>query len=207
MDRPYGFRVEGKHKDARLVIAKDPLAGLGMSEADVIRLIYRLAADERQSCKAIADHLNRLGIPPSYARDGRAVERGKRGQATSGIWYPGRIRNLIVNATYKGVHQYGKRAKRPREIIERQVPAIVDPETWDRAQATLRRNRILSARSTRRQYLLRGLMRCGLCGMTYCGNSRVLPGERMCLSLIVDLVPVDLPHTEVGSGRPRREGH
>ena len=56
-------------------------------------------------------------------------------------------------------------------MIERDVPAIVGVETWERAQQTLRRNMIFSRRNARRRYLLRGLMRCGLCGLTYSGTS------------------------------------
>jgi len=76
-----------------------------------------------------------------------------------------------VNTTYKGVHQYGKRSKRRREIIERQVPAIVTVEIWERAQQVLRENMLFSARNAKRKYLLRGLIKCGLCGLTYIGTS------------------------------------
>ena len=118
----------------------------------------------------MADRLNALGVPPAYVRDGRKVQRGKRTQATQGLWRAGRIRNMVVSTTYKGIHQYGKRNATLREIIERPVPAIVTPELWQRAQATLRKNVMLSSPIAKHKYLLRGLITCGCCGLTYCGT-------------------------------------
>ena len=74
-------------------------------------------------------------------------------------------------STYKGVHQYGKRTESKRAVIERPVPAIVDDDLWRKAQETLRRNLLFSDRNARRKYLLRGLVKCGLCGLTYCGTA------------------------------------
>ncbi len=166
---PFGYRVEGEDRYARLVIADTPLPGCEMSEADVIRLIYRMLGDEGASCQKVADRLNAIGVPPAYVRDGRKVQRGKRTQATQGLWRAGRIRNMVISTTYKGIHQYGKRSATPREIIERPVPAIVTPEVWQRAQTTLRKN-MMSSPIAKHKYLLRGLIKCGCCGLTYCGT-------------------------------------
>lgn len=168
---PYGYRVEGKGREARLVVSEEPIPGTSLTEGEVVRLIFRLLVEEGQSCVKIAAYLTALGVPPAYVRDSRAVLRGKRKQATSGIWRPGRIRNLIVSTTYKGVHQYGRRSRRKREIIERTVPAIVSEEVWDRAQQALKSNQLFSSRNAKRRYLLRGLLKCGLCGLTYVGTT------------------------------------
>lgn len=55
-------------------------------------------------------------------------------------------------------------------MIERAVPAIVTPEVWDRAQATLSKNVMLSSPIAKHKYLLRGLITCGCCGLSYCGT-------------------------------------
>jgi site-specific DNA recombinase len=165
---PYGYRREGERRHARLVIAEEPIPGLALSEADAVRLVFRMSAAEGKSCMAIATHLNRLGVPPAYQIPGHATGRRKRN--TAGIWRPGRVRHLLVNTVYKGIHTYGRHSAKKRELIERQVPAIVDAETWDRAQQTLRKNTIWSPRNGKRNYLLRGLMKCSLCGMTLCGS-------------------------------------
>jgi site-specific DNA recombinase len=49
------------------------------------------------------------------------------------------------------------------EQIVVSVPAIVDRDLWERAQARRTYNRRMSKRNGKREYLLRGLVRCG-CG-------------------------------------------
>ncbi|GIM47581.1 serine recombinase [Collibacillus ludicampi] len=161
---PYGYRV---NDESYLEVNEEPLPGMDMSEADVVRLIYRLTVEQKMSTVKIADYLNALGVPPSYTKDGRKVKRGKRQENTAGIWRPSRIRNMIINETYKGIHHYGKRASKERDLILRQVPAIVSEEVWDKAQLVLRENQIESMRNAKRQNLLRGLIRCGCCGLNY----------------------------------------
>lgn len=168
---PYGYRVEGRRREARLVISEEPVPGTTMSEADVVRLIYRLAGDEGKSCIVIASHLNSLGVPPAYVRDALQNAGGKRRKATSGIWRSGRIRNMLVNTTYRGLHEYGKRTTKRQELISRPMPAIVDEALWHRAQATMKRNFKFGQRNAKRKYLLRGLAKCAHCGLTYIGTA------------------------------------
>ncbi|PQV62590.1 Site-specific DNA recombinase [Abditibacterium utsteinense] len=108
---PFGYRVEGKERAARLVVADAVNPATNLSEADVVRLIYKLAGEEGKSSIQIAERLNVLGVPTSYARDGREVVRNKRKERTQEVWRPGRIRNMLVEPTYKGVHVWGKRSK------------------------------------------------------------------------------------------------
>jgi len=176
---PFGYRKMGAKATGRLVVSDEPIPGVDLSEADVIRMIYRLAAIERRSCHFIAARLNELQIPCAYQRDNRLVLRGKRKERTSGLWRPGRLRNLIINTTYRGLHEYGKRtANKARKLISRQVPAIVDEKTWDKAQKTLRDNFLFGVRGTRNQYLLRGLMKCALCNLTYIGIANKRPSGK-----------------------------
>ncbi|MFL5624387.1 MAG: recombinase family protein, partial [Ktedonobacteraceae bacterium] len=122
---PYGYYVVGKGRDSRLIVSEKAIPGLGVSEADIVRLIYQMTVEEHKSCVAIADYLNAIGVPPVYTRDRRELRKGKLKIASSGIWRAGRIRGILVNPTYKGIHQYGKRSKKQRDVIEREVPAIV----------------------------------------------------------------------------------
>jgi site-specific DNA recombinase len=175
---PYGYHKVGQKRDARLVVSEDKIAGTDLSEVDVIRLIYQLAAIEKRSCFYIAERLVELQVPCSYQRDGRLVTRGKRKQRTSGLWRPARVRNMIISTTYKSLHEFGKRARKSRELISRPVPAIVDETTWEKAQTTLHSNFLFGIRSTRKQYLLRGLMKCSLCNLTYIGVAAVRPSGK-----------------------------
>lgn len=173
----YGYAVEGEARDAVLVVDEAIIPGIGISTAVVVRLIYKWIADDGRSTIWVAEELTRRGIPPRYTLDKREVTReerdGRRKVKTSGIWRPARIGNLVRNSTYKGVAVYGKRrsgkSRFPVPETTREVPAIVDADTWQRAQDALRRNLAFSPRNTRREYLLRGLVKCGACGLNYIG--------------------------------------
>lgn len=165
---PYGYKV---NEDNYLEINEEKMPGINMSEADVIRLIYHLTVDEEYSTVKIADYINALHIPPSYVKNNRTVKKGKRKERTSGIWLPGRIRNIIVNPTYKGLHLYGKRTAKDREIIPRAVPAIISEDNWDRANQVLKDHQLETIKNSKRRYLLRGLIKCGACGLTYIGTA------------------------------------
>ncbi len=94
-----------------------------------------------------------------------------RGRRTQGLWRSGHIRNLVHTTVYKGTLQYGRRSSKPngREVISAPVAPLVSEETWDAAIATLERNRIMPNNS-RHTYLLRSVIRCGVCGLTFCGD-------------------------------------
>lgn len=162
---PYGYRVEGHKQTARLVPQEEPLPGCLMTEAEVIRHIYQRLAVDGWSCRKVAGELNDLGIPTKYTIEGRGV----RGKAVQGLWGAGRIRNMVVNPVYRGELIYGRRSTKSREVIKAAVPPLVSEELWQAAQETLTRNR-MCAKNTMRIYLLRGVIRCGNCGRTYCGS-------------------------------------
>ena len=72
----------------------------------------------------------------------------------------------------------GCRRIRPREQwIAIPVPAIIEQELWDRAQAQLARNAQLSFRNNQKHnHLLRCLLTCGACGLAMHGVARTLAG-------------------------------
>ena len=94
------------------------------------------------------------------------------------MWRPGRVRGLITSKTYMGIHEFGKRSTSGRPVISRPVPAIVTEPTWKKAQATLKANFLFGKRNARNQYLLRGLIKCGLCGLTYIGVAANRPNGK-----------------------------
>jgi site-specific DNA recombinase len=137
---------------ARLVEA------LGMSEADVVRDLYqRIAAGS--SALQEAARFNALGV-----RTTRYYGNGVPREGTK--WHPGPVATLIASPTYRGVHIL----KSGHGAIEREVPALVDPDLWAQANAQLQRNRRLPKSNATRIYLLRGLITCGCCGSNYLGQ-------------------------------------
>ncbi len=168
----YGYRMNLETKELEI----------DETEAEVVRNIFNWCTEEKISCIKIADRLNALRIPTHYVKDGRRIHRkGKREpEKTAGIWRAGRIRNMIVNTAYMGEWEYGKRSKKrkPEETIHSTCPGIVTREQFQTAQGVLKKNRLFKASKPYRTYLLRGLITCGNCGLTYSGNySRVAPDK------------------------------
>ncbi len=163
---PLGYCVSGD-RGARRLVPDDSLMWEHLSAADVVRRIYHHLASDGWTCPRIADEFNSLGIPTSYRRDGRGV----RGRRTQGLWRSGHIRNLVVNPVYKGLLQYGRRSSRPngREVISASVPPLVSDDVWNAALSTLKRNRAMP-RNSCHAYLLRSLIRCAVCGLSFCGT-------------------------------------
>ena len=89
---PYGYLVD---EEGYLAVNEAPLPGMEMSEADIVRLIYRLVGEQGMSTIKVADYLNALGVPTSYSKDNRQVKKGKRKVNTAGIWRPGRIGSIV----------------------------------------------------------------------------------------------------------------
>jgi site-specific DNA recombinase len=164
---PLGYKVDGRRQTARYVPDESIIWG-DWTAADLVRRIYHWLGVEERSCRWIANELNLLGVPTAYHRDGRGV----RGRRTQGLWRPGRIRNLDVNAVYKGTLLYGRRRSRNSrrtDLIPGSVPPLVPSELWEAAQRTLAANR-MCAKNTQRVYLLRSVMICGVCGLHYGGT-------------------------------------
>lgn len=100
---------------------------------------------------------------------------------------PVHIRRILKNEMYAGIKQSfrhydkmiaqgkKKKTKRPQEDwISIPVPAIVDRETWERAQKATSDNAIVSLRKVKHEYLVRNVVKCGYCGYAmigYSGNS------------------------------------
>jgi site-specific DNA recombinase len=160
-----GYRVEGHRQTAHLVPDESPFWS-DWSAAELVRRIYTWVALEGWSCRRVAAELNSLGVPTASSREGTGV-RADRAQE---IWRAGLVRNMVTNSLFKGELSYGRRTKkRDREVIVAYIEGPVSPALWDAAQVALARNR-RCPKNTRRVYLLRGAMTCGICGLTYVGS-------------------------------------
>jgi transcriptional regulator with XRE-family HTH domain len=69
-----------------------------------------------------------------------------------------RVRGLLKNKTYMGIHEFGKRTSSGRPIVARAVPAIVTEQVWKKAQATLKAHLLFGVRGA-----------TGHCNLTYIG--------------------------------------
>ena len=147
---PYGYKVI----DGYLEPDEQPIDGLPYSPADVIRIIFDMAA-KGNSTLVISNHLNDLNIPSKYKLHDTT-------RKCSGYWYQSKVLNILHNTVYFGHRVHGKQ-------IEQTVPAIVAKDTWDKAQEQIKLNFCQPTLIKQHEYLLRGLIKCGKCGSSYCG--------------------------------------
>ena len=175
---PYGYRYVPRRDDApgRLLVDE--------REAELVRTLYGWLIDERMTIRQI---LKRLNAGPYLPRSGRHA------------WSPSTVHHILADPIYAGTayanrYTYVPAAKprrtgaqrsprtgeatcrrlKPREQwIAVPVPALVDAETRDRAQAQLARNAALSFRNNaKHDYLLRCLLTCEACGLAMYGITR-----------------------------------
>jgi site-specific DNA recombinase len=161
---PFGYRVEG----GRLVV-NEPAA-------EVVRDMFRLYLEGRRTVW-IASHLTAHGVP-------RPSNWVKPGSTRQTVWNPSVISRILANTAYKGEYRFRKRRvvhddtgavnrsqrARPEEHIVASIPPLIDAEAFDRVQVLARENRTLSKRNSKRDYVLRRLIRCDRCGRNYIGH-------------------------------------
>jgi site-specific DNA recombinase len=145
----------------RTLVPSSELTPTGLTEAELVQAMFRRVL-EGESAAEITRWLNAVGMP-RRARYGAGRE-AKASQA--GVWTVARVADILHCTAYKG--EWVLRS-RHGEIV-RQVPALVSPEVWGAVQERLRRNRQLSRKNAKEVYLLRGLIRCGNCGLSYVGH-------------------------------------
>jgi len=169
---PYGYRLVKRSDRQRASLVLDPEAALVVSQ------LFAWLAEEGLSTRAIARRLTERGVPTA---------------AGARQWQPTAVHRMLNNPGYQGEWPYqrtqrtapvppgqsvmGRDARKTRkaprleeEWISIPVPAIVDVEQWERAQAQLQTNAQRSRRNnTRNFYLLRGLIRCSRCNGTFVG--------------------------------------
>jgi site-specific DNA recombinase len=153
-------------------------------EAEMVRTIYGWLTDEQMTIRQV---VRRLNASPYRPRSGRPV------------WRTAVVYHILNDPIYVGTayaNRYtavpaakprrtggprssqsgagnGRRLKPREQWIAIPVPALIDAETWDRAQAQLARNAALSFRhNVKHSYLLRCLLTCEVCGLTMYGITR-----------------------------------
>lgn len=165
---PYGMRLEA----VRVAGRAKPVKRLVPDEeaASTVLEIFTLYAGGASQEKIAAD-LNARGVP----------------HPTGDLWKQSTLSYILRNPAYKGEGMWRRRfeAKNgkgtkskynspPEKVIryeDYQVPAIVSEEVWERCAQLRDENMRLASRNDRRFYLLRGLVRCGLCDRSMTGVS------------------------------------
>lgn len=171
---PYGYQYipATGHQGSRWVVDQ--------AQAAVIQEIFLWYTEERMGFYGITQRLNEQKTP---------APAGKR-------WYCGAVQRIIAHPAYKGTAYYARtqrdysgvglarkqgqgRLQYPRhqsrpadEWIAVGVPALVEERVWQHAQEVRQMNARTASRNSRRPYLLRGLLICGVCGSVLQGRSQ-----------------------------------
>lgn len=212
---PYGYQHVRDENGKAITLVIDKETGR------IVKLIFRwyVYGDETGKplgARAIALRLTEMRVPTPGTLQ-RGYEFRKR---TPGVWGVNSIIKIIDREAYAGTWYYGLFEKKAgyksynqgdgKNAIAVSVPVIVDRETWKRAQEQRKYNRLMAMRNCKRNYLLRGMIRCGECNtamtgryvpnktpVTYydCGQHRILfSNENRCKSLMVrgDAIEADV---------------
>ena len=148
---PFGYtriKVSDGVKD-RPTLEVDPVA------APIVKEIFE-SSRRGNGLKEICKELNGRGI----------TNRGKR-------WQKNIVHYLLTNEAYTGTAVWGVKSKDEKAQepvrVEDAWPALVSRETFDLVQQGLHERAPTVARPARvgSQYLLSGLLRCGVCGKPY----------------------------------------
>jgi site-specific DNA recombinase len=151
-----------------------------------VHLLFPWLIEERMTTRQI---VKRLNAGPWSPRSGKrpwspsVVHRVLHDETYDGTAYANRYRFVPPKKPRSQAPGCGEntcRQPRPREEwIEIPVPALIDRDTYDRAQDQLRRNAALSYRNnTKHSYLLRCLLTCRTCGLRMFGVTQRVEGGR-----------------------------
>jgi site-specific DNA recombinase len=155
---PYGFTIA---EDGSFVIVE--------GEARIVAQIFeKIAAGA--TLYSEAKRLNDLAVPPPGFR----YRSGKR--TPSKQWGPPTIRNLIHQRAYSGTHEV--KINGGKDLISREVPAIVTPKLQERAVKALAENKRYSGGKKHRDYLLTGLVTCETFGCACTGRTHIARGKQ-----------------------------
>jgi len=172
----YGYLLDAEHP-------RDP-AGVRVNEAQsaVVRQLFAWYLEEGASLSSIVNRLFEHGVvsPTGKARWRHTTVRFLlHNPAYTGTLYACRARARQSLGRRSALQPIGKRhdgsmAPRPREewVAAGSIPALVTQEQYDLVQQKLARNRQFASRNNKaHDYLLRGLVSCGLCGLACTGRT------------------------------------
>ena len=156
---PYGYRID-----------EGGLLQVVPEEAEIVRVIISNVADG-STLYAEAKRLNDLGV----ATPGWRYGNGKKRPGAK-LWSVMTVSNIVRQSAYSGVHRV--KTNGGKDVIERPVPAVVEPGLQQRAIAVLGENKRYPNRENDRRYLLRGLVRCATCGGACTGHGSARRGKK-----------------------------
>ncbi len=137
------------------------------SEAKIIKHVFE-QYNSRTGTLEIAKNLLLTGIKN---RSGKQFSSNMIWRIVSNERYAGIAWQFVTKTTK--ISQYkNHQEKRPKDQqISVTIPAIISQETYAKAREIAQENKILSSRNMKHDYMLRGILFCGICGHAMLGIS------------------------------------
>jgi len=154
---PFGYRAG---EDGRLEVVEE--------EARIVEQIIENIASGA-TLYSEAERLNTLGVRPPSAK----YEPGKK-RYVAKSWGAPTLRGIVRQAAYSGERTIKLATG---ETVQQAVPAIVTADLQRRAIGRLEENRRYSGGRPHRNYLLRGLVECEVCGCSCVGRNHPRHGK------------------------------
>jgi site-specific DNA recombinase len=148
-------------------------------EAEIVKMIYSWVGNKGVTIRGVVRKLQELGIKPRKSKRGLwststlghlLRNRSYIGEAHYGSTYAVIAQNPLNKERYRKNRKSSRKTKPEEEWIKISVPAIIDKDIFEKVDARLRQNLILSGRNNNKnQYLLSRKIRC-ICGNTRAGQ-------------------------------------
>lgn len=134
-------------------------------EAEVVRRIFELY-NQGYTYDKILEDIKQFGVS------------GKRGRPISKSTLNGLLQNQRYIGRYswmeninREMHKWVGKKNDNAVIIEDAIPAIIDKETFYKAQERIKNRQIRASKNAKREYLLSNLIFCGECGQLMRGST------------------------------------
>ncbi len=139
-------------------------------EAEVVRKMYDWYTSEKTSLRSIALQLNEAGIKTVKDNIWRSssIHFVLQNTMYTGTGFAHKIKCVLpkdrpLEKVYRKYPKSGKQIRPREEWIPFSCPAIINEEIFEIAQERFEHNKKLSARRTKKEYLLSGLIKCPKC--------------------------------------------
>ena len=153
------------------------------AQADVVRAIFDRYINHLGGIQSVADWMNDKGIPSPQGKawSSTAINRILHQKMYTGEYFAYTTYRKKVSAT-----KFERIARDSSEWIPMQCPAIIDRETFDKAEDKLHRNKTQKIHETNHIAMLSGVLYCADCGrkMLPVWNSKKTHRYYQCFSRI-----------------------
>jgi site-specific DNA recombinase len=185
---PYGYRLEKYDRKTSLAVVED--------EARIIEQIFNWYLNERLTVRTIAKKLTRMRVPTYTDTHYHNNDRKIGGY---GEWSVVMVYTILRNQTYKGEWVFSKN----NQPIVVEVPAIIDPKTWNAAERKRQRGMLNSPRNTKHEYLMAKRLKC-ICGYGMSASPTKTRGKTYLYYVPYHVDRVKYPHVTCPENRTFR---